>query len=455
MRRTTTLTVAGLLGLALLGPATSATAAGETCRGEAATIVGTPNKNIVGTEGRDVIVTNRSQDVTTLGGDDLVCITGPDQGRGTERPVDIDTGPGNDVVDGTAARDWPASGTLGTGADTFYGGGAGDYLDAGTRSADYAHLDADRDVLLGGGGGDSFVSGQEGLPNTDVVDLGSGGDYLSWNGPTADGGTVSGGAGTDTLSFVTGAHDLAVDNVTGRLTEDGSPSLPWSGVESFSIWPTHEDPIDLAFTGTAADDFLTLYAASAVVTADLAGGADDFTSSSLLLDGTVVDAGSGRDDLYVLDRDRDLFLDLRAEQLLARDATTSTDAVVRGFEDADVHARMVDVKGTGAGNDIGVSACSGVVRGRGGDDTISRRYEYWYETSPGCRERYKLDGGSGADELKGQSGDDTLIGGPGKDLLEGANGNDVLRGGAGRDRADGGDGRRDRCSAEREKRCER
>ena len=41
--RTTALPVAGLLGLALLAPASwaaPATAAGETCRGEAATLVG-------------------------------------------------------------------------------------------------------------------------------------------------------------------------------------------------------------------------------------------------------------------------------------------------------------------------------------------------------------------------------------------------------------------------------
>lgn len=49
MRRTTPLTTAALLGLALLTPATAATAAGETCRGEAATIVGT-GPTVTGTE---------------------------------------------------------------------------------------------------------------------------------------------------------------------------------------------------------------------------------------------------------------------------------------------------------------------------------------------------------------------------------------------------------------------
>ena len=44
MRRTTPLTAAAMLGLALLAPTTSASAAGETCRGEAATLVGTADQ---------------------------------------------------------------------------------------------------------------------------------------------------------------------------------------------------------------------------------------------------------------------------------------------------------------------------------------------------------------------------------------------------------------------------
>ena len=78
---TTTLPTAGLLGLALLSPLTAANAAGETCRGEAATIVGTPGNpallgsdGVTGTEGRDVVVTNGAAKVSTLGGDDVICV---------------------------------------------------------------------------------------------------------------------------------------------------------------------------------------------------------------------------------------------------------------------------------------------------------------------------------------------------------------------------------------------
>jgi hypothetical protein len=65
--RTISLTAVALLGAALLAPVGTATAAGETCQGQAATIVGTPGGQIVGTEGADVIVTNGATNVDALG----------------------------------------------------------------------------------------------------------------------------------------------------------------------------------------------------------------------------------------------------------------------------------------------------------------------------------------------------------------------------------------------------
>ena len=72
MFRTTALTTGVLLGLTLLAP-TSAGAAGETCRGEAATLVGSPRtSDLRGTDGRDVIVTNGAGATHALGGNDLI-----------------------------------------------------------------------------------------------------------------------------------------------------------------------------------------------------------------------------------------------------------------------------------------------------------------------------------------------------------------------------------------------
>jgi Ca2+-binding RTX toxin-like protein len=454
MRRTTTLTAAGLIGLALLTPTSTASAAGETCRGEAATIVGAPRVEIVGTEGRDVIVTNQSQDVQALGGDDLICITGPDQ-RSGYRPVEIDAGAGDDVVDGTAAADWPMSGTLGPGADTLHGGDGSEYVDTGARSADHSHVDTDRDVVIGAGGDDIITSGQAGAANTDVIDLGTGDDYIRYSGTATGGSTVTGGTGDDSLSVSTAAHSLTLDNGLGRQTEDGVPTLTWSGLEGFTVWATHEDRLDLDLQGTGADESFEVYSDRGVVRASLRGGTDTLVTSSTLLDGTVVDAGAHRDLFYVMDRDLGLDLDLEDERLVTRDGTSSSRAAVEAFEDAELHARTVTLKGDTGHNDLGVSACKGTVKGRDGRDNLRRSYDSWFESRPGCGERYRMDGGAGADTLKGHSRSDRLVGGPGNDVLEGANGADTLIGGPGRDRADGGQGRPDRCLAEREKRCER
>ena len=126
MRRTTPLTATAMLGLALLAPTTTASAAGETCRGEAATIVGT-DRTLVGTEGRDVIVTGKSYDVKSLGGDDLVCVV-PD-GTGTN-VLHVEAGAGNDVVDTTSAslEGYYVETLLQTGTDTLEGGPAGDWV---------------------------------------------------------------------------------------------------------------------------------------------------------------------------------------------------------------------------------------------------------------------------------------------------------------------------------------
>src|SRR5687768_17154701 len=123
MRRTTTLTAATMLGLAVLVPTTTATAAGETCRGEAATLVGT-GPTLSGTEGRDVIVTGSATAVDALGGDDLICIV---PARVSSNVLLVVSGAGADVVDTAAVSDdYYVDTVLGAGADTFVGGAADD-----------------------------------------------------------------------------------------------------------------------------------------------------------------------------------------------------------------------------------------------------------------------------------------------------------------------------------------
>lgn len=92
--RTTTLTAAALLGLTLLTPAQTASAAAETCLSRPATVVGT-GPTVTGTEGRDVIVSGTATTIEALGGDDLVCVSRPGQA-----PVvlTVDAGSGRDMV---------------------------------------------------------------------------------------------------------------------------------------------------------------------------------------------------------------------------------------------------------------------------------------------------------------------------------------------------------------------
>ena len=86
MMRATVLSAAALLAATLLAP-TTAHAAGETCQGRPARVVGTDNEPLAGTEGPDVIVTNGASPVHALGGDDLVCATGTVVRRRRPRPA--------------------------------------------------------------------------------------------------------------------------------------------------------------------------------------------------------------------------------------------------------------------------------------------------------------------------------------------------------------------------------
>ena len=463
---TTTLTTASLLGLALLGPVPVAHAAGETCRGEAATIVGTPGNpallgsdGVTGTEGRDVVVTNGAFKVSTLGGDDVICVT--DSGAPSVKRVIIDSGAGDDFVDGTTAPDWIVQAELGEGADQFAGGDAGNSV----RGA-YDHTtpaDTARDVIVGGDGPDGVHSGVVGQPNPDVVALGAGNDSLIYGGVTAAGGSIDGGTGVDEFfpSTLPTPGDTLIDNAAGRMLIDQQVVATWAGLETF--WTGTIGGDDLAFVGTAADE--TVYAkVSGRVRATFGAGDDSFRADQAPRAGSVLDGGDGRDLFYVTSESGLLDLDLRRGRLVA-DAGSPYTTSATHFEDASLFARRVVLAGTDSRNDLRFSACDARLRGRGGADTIARSYDSLFE-SVFCPRFPKahLNGGSGRDELGGTVGRDVLLGGRGDDRLRGGTGRDSLHGQAGQDRlyggqsrdhADGGSGRKDLCRAEHERRCER
>jgi len=114
--RSSVLTAVTLLGGALL-VSPPATAAGETCQGRPATIVGT-GPDIQGTPGDDVIVTGASSRIYAGAGDDLVCVSSSDHEH-----VYVSAGDGDDVVDASASNPTSVLRTvdLGTGRDQYVG----------------------------------------------------------------------------------------------------------------------------------------------------------------------------------------------------------------------------------------------------------------------------------------------------------------------------------------------
>lgn len=105
--RRTTLGAAALLGLALMVPTASADAAGETCEGRPATIVGTPDARLDGTPGDDVILTNGAYVVKAGNGNDVVCVSSA--ADGWTDTVRVDAGAGDDTVSWWGRR--PAAST--------------------------------------------------------------------------------------------------------------------------------------------------------------------------------------------------------------------------------------------------------------------------------------------------------------------------------------------------------
>ena len=165
--------------------------AAETCRGIAATIVGTPGADLTGTPGPDVVVTNGAATVDTGDGDDLICTT-ETPATASGAGVEVDAGVGNDNVDTTDdGPDAVIATTLGVGDDTYVGGRARDSVDA---------RDEGHDTVATGGGNDFVGTGSHTGVDEDIVDTGASGDQLLVDGRLGSAAEVSGGNGRDGLN---------------------------------------------------------------------------------------------------------------------------------------------------------------------------------------------------------------------------------------------------------------
>ncbi|MBD3923892.1 hypothetical protein IEZ26_04600 [Nocardioides cavernae] len=429
----------GLLAATLLPAAAPAYAAGETCQGRPATIVGTPNQTgLVGTEGPDVVVTNGAIQVDTRGGDDLVCVTD------ATRPgvLTLRSGEGNDVVDASASGS-SIDAELGTGSDHYTASAGRDYVVLGSNDGGPVDLEADTVVATTGGNasqsGDQYFSGMLDVPNPDVLDLSGDGHVVYWYGIQAPGSRVAVGTSAE-LRPSLGVGDVAIDAARRSWTEDGAPVLTWTGeVARFELGPGA--PRSLSFTGSDRDEYARVYlnrGARTVLRFALGGGDDTLDApDGTGWRGSEYLGGPGEDSIDLWAGKR-LDLDLARGRLENRFFGRTQRSTFRGWDDVRVGAKRMTVLGTKKADNIRISACTATVRGRAGKDTLEsyRKGDDGYLLDCDARKsRIAIYGDGGRDTINGSRGRDLLVGGKGRDTVSGK-------------------ANRDRCSGEKLTSCE-
>ena len=411
-----TLSLAAALGSATV----PAVAAGESCQGQPATVVGPgdPHGFLYGTGGNDVIVIAGARYVEAGGGGDLICIT-----LGYS---DVDAGDGNDTViaspDGSTVE-------LGTGSDRFVGSTGRDAVSGGIG---FYRSDVERDAIDTGPRGaneDTVWSGKVGVPNSDQVHMSWG--RLSWNGSATRASDIDGGAGSLLEVGTDEKLHLTIDNVAATLVQRPQPVLEIPGFTRFLL----SQPKGLkgfTFRGTGRNELLsTSYAKSpAGSKVDLGGGDDELSVSAWRESRSSSYRGGRGNDLVNLRMavTDDLDLDLRRGRLSTGKGRKEVTVRSSSFESAQVKARDIELIGTAGPNDIELHGCRARVKALGGKDDVSTFIQGPDAGPIICRDRrMSFDGGPGKDALVGSDGPDRLIGGPGRDSADGREGRDTCQ----------------------------
>jgi hypothetical protein len=370
-----------------------------TCQGQPASMVGEDRVDIVGTDGDDVIISGGSESIEALGGDDLVCAAGNDPF------LDIDAGPGEDVVD-TTASPYRVVTDLGAGADRFVGGPHNDQVFDGDAPGDSA-----RDEIDTGAGRDYVDTGTDDLPNGDDIDLGAGPGGVFLHGAT--GGTArlrSRGSGYLSFSFGGPVGTLRVDNRSGQAELDGAPLVTWDGFASFSTESSDVEQVVLR-GGDGTEDLTLSYDHPTQLDARSGGGSDTLTTyapvTGKLRADITADLGSGV---------------VRIDPLEGEPWSLTVDAI----EDlSTMQFRHATLRGDRGANLLDArESCRTTLVGRGGADLLQRLGTFCGDDDlPASTMR----GDQGPDRLLGHEADDLMIGGPGRDVANGRGGIDTCR----------------------------
>lgn len=409
--------LAPIAPIAVLGTSGEARAA-ELCQGQVPTIVGAFGGTVTGTAGDDVIATEGAHTLEAGDGNDRICVTGPDDPNVIW--VAVVAGAGDDSVDSTAF-DGAVYAELGPGADAFVGG-------PGSDDVDSRDTDGIGDTVATGGGRDRVITGRSGQPVNDVVDLGTGLDYLKLRGLPGTG-SLDAGASRDRVQMTDHSRaEWRIDN-RKRALSVGEATMPLLGVETFDLGELRWDSV--RFVGGPGEETLDLWKYPRAkpdggVIVDMGGGDDRLIPGPAPLSGPY-HGGAGRDWLSIEGPRAKVTKGSVSADLVAglvrvgadheAKATSWTDLTLEGFDRNTVR--------TGPGSQyVVVRGCRATVHAGSGDDVVRH--------DPAA---FPCGGAVSARALTayGEGGDDILTGGTGKDRLMGGPGRDTAKGGPGRD----------------------
>lgn len=378
------------------------------CAGKRATIVSNAPR-IVGTAAHDVIVAGPGANrIYGMGGSDTICAGGGDDrvfgGRGNDT---IFGQGGEDAVFGERGSDDLFGGA---GSDRLFGATGNDEIDGGAGDGDRVDGGAGDDILGGGPGDADVVAGGVG---NDRIDGGPGAhdiaSYKGAGGPVsvnlgsgAVGGAegerlhgiedVLGGSGDDTLIGDAAANRLDGGPGSDRLVAVGAGDRAFGGPGSDACTGPFAEEVSCGRSGTGRGTAVELYRS-------IAGSASLIVTGSEGPDAVTISFSGGA---YTVQS--------TAPGVAVRRGDPGSDPCIR-----DAAANRVQC--AGAAGEILASL-------RGGNDS------FVVSDSVPAGVPATIDGGPGADALRGGRGDDTIYGGDDRDpdTLEGGGGDDVLYG---------------------------
>lgn len=414
-------------------------------------LAGDGNDNVWGLTGDDTIFGEAGND-SLRGGDGQDSIVGGD-GDDT-----LDGGYGIDTLEGGLGND---SLTGNQDADSLVGGDGNDWF-SGWGGADTIYGDAGNDTIYGGGGGDSIFGGE----GADLI-----GQHQIFGADTIEGGET--GLDEDTITFE--GSDSAVDvNLTGSeagtFTQTGYETdvSQFIQIENFAL-SDFDDTLeggsntadmeidagagnDSVVGGSGADSIEGGAGFDSLLGGDgddtlLGGGDNDSLSGgdgADYLDGgtgtTYYESGLGADTI------EDTVGSFGVASYVGSGSAVNidlTDALSEtgGWAEGDTLIGVEQIDGSWLYDDVIIGDSNvELIKGWGGDDTLSGAASLWDMTIEGGTGDDSITGSGNNDSLMGEAGADTIRGGAGNDTILGGEGDDWLVGGLGDDSLLGGDG---------------